>query len=64
MRRLGDRGTTLLTIGLIAIYLSGMTWLALTVDRRFFVNDAVSVVLWLSLGVGLAVAGHRASRTR
>ncbi len=53
---------TLLTFACIAIYLSLMVLLAVTIDRRFFVNDGVAVVVWGILGLGLVGAGRGLAR--
>ncbi len=62
MDRLSDRVVTLVTFGLIAVYLVGMASLAITFDRRFFFNDVVSIVIWLTLGLTLGFAGLGVSR--
>ena len=49
-------------IGLMAFYVVIMTSLALTVDRRFFINDGVSLAFWVVTGVILAIGGARASK--
>ncbi len=61
-RRLGGTAVTLLTFACIAIYLSLMVLLAVTIDRRFFVNDGVAVVVWGILGLGLVGAGRGLAR--
>lgn len=62
IERLSDRVATLITVGLIIVYLAGTAWLAVTYDRRFFMNDAVSITVWLTLGIGLALLGRQAAR--
>ena len=51
-----------LAIGLLAVYGVIMTSLALTVDRRFFINDGVSLAFWLIVGVSLALGGAHMSK--
>ena len=51
-------------VGLLVVYLSIMTFLALTVDRRFFINDGFSLVFWAIVGGALAYGGARVSRRR
>ena len=51
-----------ITFGLIAVYLSLMTTLALTVDRGFFLNDVVALVTWVILGLFLVASGARLAR--
>ncbi len=48
---------------LVAVYFAGMTGLALTVDRRFFFNDAVSLATWVAIAIA-ALGGALASRPR
>ncbi len=43
---------------LMLVYLLGAAILAMTVDRRFFVNDALAIVIFVVLGVGLFLAGR------
>ena len=49
-------------VGLLVVYLSIMTFLALTVDRRFFINDGLSLAFWLAVGGAIAFGGARMSR--
>jgi hypothetical protein len=42
---------------LMALYLAGTTALALAVDRRFFVNDALALAIWIIFGLLLAGSG-------
>ncbi len=63
-RRLGGTAVTLLTFACIAIYLVVMASLAVTIDRRFFLNDGVAVVVWGILGLVLVVAGRGLARRR
>jgi NO-binding membrane sensor protein with MHYT domain len=57
-----ERGRGLAVIfGLVAMYFAGMTALALTVDSRFFFNDAVSLGVWVAIAVA-ALGGALASR--
>ncbi|MFA7249372.1 MAG: hypothetical protein WC273_07015 [Dehalococcoidia bacterium] len=49
-------------VGLLAVYVTIMTSLALTVDRRFFINDGISVTFWVITGVVLAYGTVHASR--
>ena len=64
IRRLRGAGGTLLMLGFIAIYLSVMASLAITVDRRFFFNDGVAISVWVILGVILALAGRSLAKNR
>lgn len=34
----------------------------MTYDRRFFMNDAVSITVWVTLAIGLALLGRQAAR--
>lgn len=43
---------------LMLVYLLGAAILAMTVDRRFFVNDALAIVIFVVLGVGLFLIGR------
>lgn len=51
-----------MTVGLMVVYLAGAAMLALTVDRRFFLNDAVSITVWVLVGLLLALSGARLVR--
>ena len=45
---------------LFLAYLGGTAALALAYDRQFFLNDALAIVIWLVVGLLLAVAGSTA----
>ena len=49
-------------LSVLVVYLSIMTFLALTVGRRFFINDGFSLAFWLAVGGALAFGGARVSR--
>ncbi len=49
---------------LMAVALAGTATLALTVDRRFFVNDALAVAIWLVFGLLLVGSGMIHARHR
>ncbi len=52
-----------LTLLLMAVYLSLTAVLAVAVDRRFFVNDAIAAAIFIALLGGLLVeAGRSAPR--
>ena len=51
-------------VGLIVVYLAATAGLAITVDRRFFINDGVSLAVWVLMGLMLAFAGAEVSRSR
>ena len=50
-----------LIVLLFLMYLGGTAALALTYDRRFFLNDALAIVVWLVVGLVLLI-GTRAVR--
>lgn len=50
-----------LIVLLFLTYLGGTAALALTYDRRFFLNDALAIVVWLLVGLVLLI-GTRALR--
>jgi hypothetical protein len=47
-----------LTLLLMVVYLAAMAVLATQVDRRFFVNDALAVVIFGVLLAGIVTAGR------
>jgi len=55
----GERTIILL---LVLVYLGAMATLAVTVDRRFFINDVVSAVVWIGFGLALLTQGFLTSR--
>ena len=60
----GRRRDVLTTVGLILIYLAGMSTLALMVDRRFFLNDAIAAAVFGLIVLMLAASGTFAAVTR
>lgn len=53
----GRRRDVLTTVGLVFIYLAGMSTLALMVDRRFFLNDAIAATIFGVIVLMLAASG-------
>jgi hypothetical protein len=51
-----------LTLLLMAIYLSLTAVLAVAVDRRFFVNDAIAATIFIALLAGLLVEAGRTAQ--
>ena len=42
---------------LMLVYLVGVATLAINVDQRFFINDALAIVIFVVLGIGLLLGG-------
>ncbi len=53
-----------LTLLLMAVYLSLMAMLAVEVDRRFFVNDAIAAIVFIALLGGVLVEAGQAAAQR
>lgn len=48
-------------IGILLLAYLGITaGLALTQDRQFFLNDALAIVIWLVVGLVIAISGSAA----
>jgi hypothetical protein len=52
---------TLLVLALIAAYLAGTATLAITINRGFFLNDAVAIAVWTVFGLALLISSIRMS---
>ena len=50
---------TLLILALIVAYLAGTASLAVTVNRGFFLNDAVAIAVWAVFGLALLIGTIR-----
>ncbi|MEE8422543.1 MAG: hypothetical protein V3S31_07180 [Dehalococcoidia bacterium] len=53
-----------LTLLLMAVYLAAMALLATQVDQRFFVNDAMAIVIFGVLFAGVVLAARRPGARR
>lgn len=51
----------LLVLALIGAYLAGTATLAVTVNRGFFLNDAVAIAVWVVFGLALLISSTRMS---